>query len=234
MNFFQRISGFLFWPHEAALAVSEDERASGRGSWAFAFYLSILIGISMWCFIFYPEPLYFGLSGAALKKEVPSILIADPLVSLAVTAGATLIILFVYTFLVVGAVSHLALRYLSGGKGPSLSGYLECFTWSLTPLLFWAPVMALRIFLFERWIHLRPLYPFFDWTAATILHLAVTGAFIAWKLAIEVRINQALFGVRLWKALVPPLIQCVLLAGLLFLPILFNDLLFNALKDGLT
>jgi len=223
----QCAGGFLFSPG----AFAKEPKKAWPG--LYALYVSTALGVSLWFFIFYPEPLYYGTSGAALQKEVPSIIIADPLLGLAVTAGASVLIFFAYNYLLMGTISRAIMVRLCGG-GPAVSEYLGSYAYSLTPLLFWIPVMALRIFFFERWINIKPMWPFIDWNAAAAIHLAAISIFLAWKLAIEAGINRALFRAPLWKALVPVAVQLIMLAGLLVLPSAANQALFDLFKDTLT
>lgn len=234
-NFFAELGGFLFAPKKTAAAAfdSDGVAPSGLARW-YPLYVSLLVGVSMWFFLFYPEPLYYGTSGVALQAEVPSIIFPNPLTSLLIVIVSCVALFFAYTYLLIGNLSCSIMKKLAGKTDVSRSRYLSAFAFTMTPMLLWVPTMALRQFFFERWINLRPFYPFFDWNLASASHLALIGALILYKLYVETRINQAAFKTSLAKAAIPPLVQAALLAGLLVLPVLLNDLIFNALKDGLT
>ena len=227
--------GILFQPFSwVENSLQGGNFSSSRGkAHGYALYISVLLGITLWFFLFYPEPLYYGTSGSALQKEIPSILIANPLLSLFVVLFAVFIIIFLCSYLSLGFLSYTIMSRISKGHDPQLSPYLSFYSYALTPLLFWIPVMVFRTFFFERWINLRPLYPFFDWTTPNIVHLLLLGACLVWKFIIEVRGNQAIFRVSPAKALLPVLAQAGLCIGLVNLPFLFNDLFFNAFKDRL-
>ena len=232
-GFFSDFAGFLFRPLTWAEDNLGGEESGGYIHYLYVFYISVLLGVSLWSFIFYPEPLYYGTSASELQAEIPSIVIADPIHSLLAVLASVLIAIFLYSYVLWGLISY-ALLKRRGRPGPALGTYLGFYAYSLTPLLFWIPVMALRSFFFERWIHLRPLYPFIDWTAANVAHLAVIAAFLAWKFIIEMRINQAAFKASWRGAMIPVLAQVCLLVLLLLFPLLLNDLFFAAFKDGLT
>jgi hypothetical protein len=229
----ENIFAFLFRPARAARENLADPAGSSfASSCLFVLHLSILLGVTFWYFVFYPEPLYYGLSAQALKKEIPAIVIADPKLSLLAMAAGLIGAIFVHTFLLGGLISFVIMKKL-GARAPALSRFLALYAFSLGPLLFWVPLMALRLFFFERWLNLRPLYPFFDWTDMNVLHLALAALFIAWKALIEVRLNQAAFQTSFGRALVPVLVEIAVLIALLLLPLAFNRLLFEAMKDTL-
>ena len=235
LHFLRRLDAFLYRPRAAAVESLAPAPAAPHlaGSLAYALYLSLLLGVTLWSFVFYPEPLYYGLSGAALQKEVPSIIFANPWDSLAVMAATAVILFFIYTYLVMGLFNHAVMKRLSPGAAAPLKTYLSLYAYSLTPLLFWIPLMVLRAFFFERLINLRPLYPFFDWTIPNALHFFLTALLIGWMLFIQARLNQAAFQTSAGKASLPALAQAALLAVLSVIPAAFNEQLFNAFKDTL-
>jgi hypothetical protein len=233
----ESLFSFLFAPHRTAL--NQLNRPEGgrtsRAAYVYVAYLSVLLGITLWFFLFYPEPLYYGVSGEDLKAEVPSILVADPLLSLGIMVVIELLFTFVGGFLAVGTLSFLILRRLSRGghKRISLGAYLGYFAQSFHPMLFLIPLITWRFFFYERWVNLKPMYPFVDWTTNNVIAAAILAGIMCWKLFIELRLNQAAFRASLVKALVPVLVQVVLLAGVIAFPYLLNDLFFNAFKDTL-
>jgi hypothetical protein len=235
-NFFDEFYSFLFRPYSAAVKSNEDRSSGGRllGSMAFVSYISVILGITTWFFISYPEPLYYGTSNSVLRQEVPSILMDNPLEYLFGVVVAAIFTIFLYTYCLWGAVGYFVLRRFSDARHGALGKYLSCYANSLTPLLFWVPVMVLRSFFFERWIPLSPLYPFIDWTAPNLIHQIIIGGCLIWKFVIEVRLNQGFFGISAGRAMLPVLGQALMLTVLLIGPAMYNDLLFDFMKDNLT
>jgi len=234
-TFFSNFSGFLFQPYAASERNLTDPGFIKRKttSYLLVFYIGFAIGLGLWPFIFYPEPLFYGCSAAALKKEIPAIVIGNPMISLVMVVSGSFLFIFGYLFIFAGAVNHALLSRLGKGAMPALGEYLAFFAYSLSPLLFWIPAMAIRFFFFERLVFLRPSYPFFDWTGSNIIYFCAVGVFLAWKYLIELRINQALFKASMARSLALLLAQVILLLLLLLAPLLLNDLLFEALKYGL-
>jgi len=233
----ESVFGFLFRPHRSAMnrLTQYGSQLQGWKSHLYIAYLAVLVGVTLFFLLFYPEPLYFGSSGAGLKKEVPSILVADPLVGMLGMILAELLFTFVFLYLAMGSISFVVLRLLCRGTRPDHNRreYLALFAQSFHPLLLLIPLITFRIFFYEGWIHLKPIYPFVDWTTGNLVSIAVLGFLFLWKFFIELRINQAVFRARLGTALVPVLIQVAVLAVLLWLPFLLNEVFFNAFKDTL-
>ena len=235
-NFFDDFYSFLVGPYSAAAKSNEDRSSGSRlaASLTFVLYISIVLGITTWFFISYPEPLYYGTSTSILRQEVPSILTDNPLEYLFGVMVTTIFAVFLYTYCLWGAVGYSILRRFSDARHGALGKYLSCYAYSLTPLLFWVPVMVLRSLFFERWILLSPLYPFIDWTAPNLIHQIIIGGCLIWKFVIEVRLNQVFFGISTGKAMLPALGQALMLTVLLIGPAMYNDLFFNSMKDNLT
>jgi hypothetical protein len=235
-NFFDEFYSFLVRPRLAA-GRSVEEQASGArllGSSAYVVYISVVLGIATWFFASYPEPLYYGTSAAALRQEVPSILTDNPLDYLYDRIFSTIVVGFVYAYCFWGSAGYFMLKKMSTPRQGALREYLSLYAFSLTPILLVVPVMVFRIFFFERWIPLRPLYPFIDFTAPNMVHLIIVGGCWVWKFVIEVRLNQAFFSIGAGKAVIPALGQASILIILLTIPAAFNDLIFEFLMNGLT
>jgi hypothetical protein len=231
------VFGFLFRPHRTALnrLTQPGTRLGGWKSHVYIIYLSVLLGVTLFFFMFYPEPLYYGSSGAELKEEVPSIIIANPLLGMLGMILFELLFTFLFLYLAVGYISFAVMRLLTRATRPAHTRreYLALFANSFHPLLLMIPLITFRLFFYEGWIHLKPMYPFVDWTTSNVWSICILGLLFAWKFFIELRVNQAVFRARLGKAVVPLLVQAVLLAVLLAFPLLLNDLFFNAFKDTL-
>jgi len=234
-TFFSNFSWFLFQPFAASEQNLGDPDfiKRKRASYLLVFYIAFVIGVGLWPFIFYPEPLFYSCSAAALKKEIPAIVISNPMISLVTVVIGCFLFIFCYMFIFSGVVNYALFSRLGKGAKPAFNEYLVFFAYSLSPLLFWAPAMAIRLFFFERLVFMRPWYPFFDWTDSNIIYFCAVGVFLAWKYLIELRVNQALFKVSMARALAPLLVQIILLLLLLLAPLLLNDLLFEALRYGL-
>jgi len=233
--FFSNFYWFLFHPFAASGQNFADPDFIKRksASYLLVFYIAFVIGAALWPFIFYPEPLFYGCSAAALKKEIPAIVIGNPMISLVTVVIGCFLFIFCYMFIFSGAVNYALFSRMGKGANPAFGEYLAFFAHSLSPLLFWVPVMAVRLFFFERLVFMRPWYPFFDWTDSNIIYFCAVGFFLVWKYLIELRVNQALFKVNMARALAPLLVQVILLLLLLLAPLLLNDLLFEALQSGL-
>ena len=95
------------------------------------------------------------------------------------------------------------------------------------------PVMVLRMFFFERWINLKPMYPFIDWNLSVALHFVILSVFYLWMFISQVCLNRVAFKTSTAKAMTPVLIQSVLLIIGLQVPLLFNDAIFKSLMHGL-
>jgi hypothetical protein len=235
-SFFDDFYSFLIRPHSAALESIEDRSSGGRllGSIAFVFYISVIVGITTWFFISYPEPLYYATSNSVLRQEVPSILTDNPLEYLFTVVIAAIFTVFLYIYCLWGVVGYFVLKRFSAARHDTLGRYLSYYANSLTPLLFLIPVMVLRLFFFERWIQLSPLYPFIDWTAPNMIHQIIVGGCLVWKFVIEVRLNQAFFGIGASKAMLPAVAQAFLIAVILIVPSTYNDFFFRSMMDNLT
>jgi hypothetical protein len=231
--FFSDLFGTLFFPYRTARQ-NRQRRPNPRAGHLFVLYLSVLLGVGITCFVSYPETLYFGLPAEALGKEVPAVVAGFPVFAALVTA-ACLAFFFGYNYLLVGLAGFRWLSTLAGpgGEAPDRFTYLSAFAFSFAPLLFWVPIMAIRQLFFERLIFLQPVYPFIDWTDANILHFVLVGACVAWKFLLQVRVNQALFRVPLFRASVPVLAEAVVLALFLAAPFLLNDLIYDAFKNNM-
>jgi len=234
-NFFSRFAGAMFNPSQAAASLAENHESGPRlrGSLLYVFYIWLVTGVSMWFLVFYPEPLYFHTSPQLFLKTVPANLAANPMMSLLLVLAGSFLFIVLQMYLAPALVSHALLKRASGSQLP-LGRYLALYAWSLTPLLFWAPLIALRVSFFEKWLSMKPLYPFIDMTLPNIAQLMVTAFFILWKYRIEARMNLALFKVnRAWPAALVAG-QILVQAGLLLAPYLFNHALFESMKGSLT
>jgi hypothetical protein len=233
---FEEFYSFLVGPYSAAVKSIEGQASRNRlaGSLIFVLYTSILLGITTWFFISYPEPLYYGTSTSVLRQEVPSILTDNPLEYLFGVMAAVILAVFLYTYCVWGVAGYFVLRRFSNARHCAFGKYLSYYSNSLPPLLFLVQIMVLRSFFFERWIQLSPLYPFVDWTAPNIIHQIIMGGCLIWKFFIEIRLNQAFFGITTGKAMLPVLGQALVLTVLLVVPSMYNNIFFNLMKDSLT
>jgi len=234
--FFDDFYSFLIRPYSATANSIENRSSDAQllGSTAFVLYVSIIIGITTWFFISYPEPIYYGTSSSVLRQEVPSILTDNPLEYLFGVVVAATFTIFVYFYCLWGTIGYFVLRPFSNSRHGAFGRYLSCYANSLIPLLFWVPVMVCRTFFFERWIQLSPLYPFIDWTAPNMIHQVIIGGCLVWKFVIEVRLNQAFFGISTGKAILPVLGQALLLTVLLIAPSMYNNFFFRSMMDDLT
>lgn len=234
-GFFDNFYSFLVRPHSAAVENIKDLSSGSRqvGSTVFVFYISVLVGITIWFFISYPEPLYYGTATSVLRVEVPSIMTDNPFEYLFGLLLATIFVFFLYTYCFWGTIGYFVLGLFSDGRQGTLGKYLGLYAYSLTPLLLWIPVMVIRTFFFERWVQMKPLYPFIDWTAPNTIHQIIIGGCVIWKFVIEVRVNQAFFGVGMWKAMLPAFGQAMLFTAFLIVPSMYNDFFFNSMMHNL-
>ncbi|MFX0102201.1 MAG: hypothetical protein ACFFCS_21730 [Candidatus Hodarchaeota archaeon] len=222
--FFENLAGFLFKPSRTTVENLEnkDFLRSHKASQSYVIYSAILLGVTLWYFIFYPEPLYYGITEETPHAQIPIVTMSNPLFLLAfVLIG--LIIFWLYNHIIVGIINYFILKGLSKEKNTTISfkSYLTFHGYTITPILFMVPVMVFRIFFFERMFAANFQFPFFDMSGPTIVFLVILLGFVMWKWIIELGVNRKLFKLPLIKTCIPWGIH----VGILFLSIYISSLI---------
>lgn len=229
--------GFLFSPSKISKEnlKKEDFENKRLQSFLVVFYISIILGVAFWYFVFYPEPLYYGVSGADFIQDMPTMLIPDPLLFLLIMILVSLGVQFLHCFLLMGLLNFKLNTKIAKRNKDNLKfkEYLNLYAYSFTPIMFLIPLFTLWLFFFERIIFLAPMYPMFDITIPNIILLSLIGFFIFWQYIIILRINKAYFELPLRYAAIPLLIQVGILILLVSLPVLLNDIFINFMIGGM-
>ena len=237
-QFFEKIFSFLFKPRKTLESQLNEEIPikNPKSSYLWIIYLSILIATTLWFFIYYPEPLYYGVPESDLRRDLPSIISDEPLLFLLFLILTNIFTVFFYSYLLFGFLSFKIMKRFQKTKSnaPAFKDYLHYYTYTFGPEFLLNAVLFYWFFFFERLIFIKPIYPLIDITIPNIIFLGIVGSFLLWKLFIEIKINQVFFDVSPYKAAIPFVIQSILLIIDLSIPFLFNDLIFALFQGELT
>ncbi|MHA1149561.1 MAG: hypothetical protein ACTSR8_15105 [Promethearchaeota archaeon] len=231
-EFIENVNGFLFHPSTTAKYYQNETELllKSRVCHYFFLYFSIIFALALWFFIYYPEPLYYNIEGKKFQKDVPSMFLDNPFISLGILILINIIILYLFNFLFFSFINHKILIKLSEKRGEpiiELKAYRNIISFSFLPLLFMIPLFAVWLFCFERIGIIKPLYPMFDFLLPTLSVLFIIGILIVWKQIIEMNINRIFFSLSSLKAVLPGLIQLIIAIILLLIPLILNDLIYS-------
>ncbi|MGQ4872552.1 MAG: hypothetical protein ACP6IY_00600 [Promethearchaeia archaeon] len=209
-------------------------------SYSFIIYYCILLAFILWFFIYYPEPLYYGISGKDLQSDVPEMVIDNPLLFLLILMGSNLLLIFLFDYLLFTKIGFKLLNKYNlrknnlqkldeNNRKPSILLYKYRFlmAFSFGPLLFLVPLITFWIFFFEKLNFTKPLYPLIDLNPQNAIILTLIFILYLWKILIEFRINKVFFKTNNYHSFLPCIIKIALLAILLFVPFALNDIIFK-------
>lgn len=233
-TFLERITDVLIKPSQL---IKENIEAKQRHQASlYVLYLSVIISVVLWFFIYYPEVLYYGVSGTGFQKDMPTFIFPDPLIFLFMLILASIANQFLFQYLFIGYIGYKINIKLSTSeikRTRSFKDYLSNYAFSFTPFLFLVPILTFWLYFFERLIFMKPIFPLFDLTIPNIILLAIFTGCFAWKYYIEIQINKTYFGTSTFKAAVPVLIQIALLVSLFLSLYLFLTLFEDQVVGGL-
>jgi len=234
LEFCELMLGFIIEPQQTAEDYLNRER-SLRFSLMFMFYLSVVLGLVFWFFIGYPEPLYYGVSGAEFQSDMPALLIANPWLYLLALLAISIILQFIINFLILGHINFRIMKCLTRERRNSeaiAKEYLSLFAFSFLPLLFIVPVLTFWDYFLENLMFMKPIFPFFDLTVPNIILLTIFAGFFLWKLFLEVIINKIYFSTSVKKSIVPILFEIGIIVFLLLSLFLITNLFSDEIIGG--
>jgi len=209
-------------------------------SYSFIIYYCILFAFILWFFLYYPEPLYYGISGKDFQSDVPEMVIDNPLLFLLILMGSNLLLIFFFDYLLFTKIGFKLLSKFkirknnrqnldeNNRKSPlMLYNYRFLMIFSFGPLLFLIPLITLWIFFFEKLHFTKPIYPLIDLNPQNVIILTLIFILYFWKILIEFRINKVFFKTNNFYSFLPCIIKIALLAILLFVPFALNDIIFK-------
>jgi len=238
MSFFENLFGFLFFPTNTSKANLGQIMTSKnqRSAHFYVLYLSIILGVIFWFFVGYPEPLYYGIPGEIFQKDMPSMLVSDPLLFLILIILVSIFNQYFINYLFIGYLSYkinLKFTRQDNENRFNLKNYLTFYAYSFSPLLFCFPLIIYWIFFFERLLFMTPLFTFFDLTAPNIILVSLLTFFLFWKYMIEVKLNKQFFKNSTSKAIIPVILQILLLLGLVLIVFIVSNILIDSILRGL-
>ena len=107
MLFSETIYNFLFKPAKASKKFKSLPTFvnSHKSSFGFLIYISVLLGLSLWFFVFYPEIYYYKIPLNQIENEVITVGLYDSLwISLLLIILPTVIFILVWIFIVLSEI----------------------------------------------------------------------------------------------------------------------------------
>ena len=218
MGFFENLAGFIVQPYKQTQKYLQDlQNSSSRSlsSFLFVIYGAIFCGIIFVFWVLYPERLYYPVPYINFH-EYDFIELSTPIILFVVFLGGFLFVAAIY-FVAVGLGNYIIMTLFSKKK-MSKKGcreYLGVHGFSISPLLFLGIFTILWIYFFEKLYISYTFPPFIDFTVPTIIFFVILFIFLAWQWLMELRINQSFFETSVIRAIIPELVQMVLLWGFL-------------------
>jgi hypothetical protein len=181
-QFFEKIFGFLFKPQKTLeIELSKENPIKNpKSSHFWMIYLSILVATTLWFFIYYPEPLYWGVPESDLRRDLPTIISDEPLLFLLFLISTNLFTVFIYSYLLFGFLSFKIMKRFDKTKSttPLFKDYLHYYAFTFGPEFLLNAVLFYWFFFFERLIFIKPIYPLIDITIPNVIFLGLVGAFL--------------------------------------------------------